>query len=123
PSRPVAVAAAALPLAVPQLTHVVGAVNNDNLLNVSAAAVVLVATAVAGGDLSRRTALWAGAALGVALLAKAFAVTLLVLLAAAYLLGWARRRGWLPWQPVLVAFGTAFVVGGWWWVRNILVHG
>ena len=122
----VATAAALLPLAVPQLAHVGASVNNDVLLVLLGAAVAAPLLGVGRGDVSRRTAVVVGVLLGLALLTKAWAVGLLAWAALAYLLallGPARdERGRAVGSGVLAA-GLAMVVGGWWWVANVVRFG
>lgn len=116
--------AAVLVLAVPQLTHIGSVVTNDALLVVLSAGLFLLAARVVNGDLSRRTAILAGVVVGLALLTKAFALVLAPWILAAYLLVPAARAdrrlladrlGWIA--------GLGTVIGGWWWVRNVIVHG
>jgi 4-amino-4-deoxy-L-arabinose transferase-like glycosyltransferase len=110
--------AALVPLAVPQLTHIGGTVNNDNLFVVLVAALMALLAGVARGDASRRTAVLVGVVTGLALLTKGFAVVLPPLVVLAYLLG-SRRRLLAP----VGALAVAFVVAGWWYVRNLAVTG
>lgn len=111
-------------LAVPMLAHVGSAVNNDVLLVLLAAVASVHGAAVAAGDLSVRRALWLGLATGGALLTKGLALALVPFVVGAVIAGWSRLR---TRRPALVAgavaLGTALVVGGWWWVRNLLEHG
>ncbi|MPZ88544.1 MAG: hypothetical protein GEU81_10810 [Nitriliruptorales bacterium] len=115
------VAATAI-LAVPQFLHIGGAVNNDNLLNLLTALLAVVLVYVALGGTSPRTGIWVGVLLGGALLTKGFALALPPWVAAAYLLGWLRNRRARP-LGFLVATGLSAAIGGWWWVRNVIVHG
>ena len=123
---PVALAAALLPLAVPQLAHVGASVNNDALLIVLGAAVSAPLLAVSRGDVTRRTAAVVGVLLGLALLTKALAFGLLVWAALAYglaLLGPARSCPRRAWGAGLLSAGIALLVGGWWWVVNLVRYG
>jgi small subunit ribosomal protein S36 len=129
--------AALLPLGLPQLTHIGGALNNDDLFTPLGALLAVLLAGVGRGRRSRRTDLAVGLVLGLALLTKAFAVMFVPWVAAAYLLGAlsARRadgpasarpvhRWWRPWLGgALVAGGTAVAVGGWWWLANWARYG
>ena len=125
-AEPVAVAAALLPLAVPQLAHVGASLNNDALLILLGAAVAAPLVAVSRGDASRRTGAVVGVLLGLALLTKALAFGLLAWAALAYalaLLGPARRQRLRALTSGLLAAALALAVGGWWWVVNLLRYG
>ncbi|GAA0236668.1 DUF2142 domain-containing protein [Cryptosporangium japonicum] len=120
--RPLPVAAALVPLAIPELTRNESAINNDNLLVVLMAAVTFLVARVLTGDTSRRTALWIGALSTAALLTKGFALLIpawigLVYLVAAHRYG---RRAALT--SLAIAWVTA-VPGALWWVHNKLVYG
>ncbi|MGI8758230.1 MAG: ArnT family glycosyltransferase [Acidimicrobiales bacterium] len=120
----VALTAAVLVLAVPQFTHIGSVVNNDVLLVALSAVLFLLAARVVTGDLSRRTAVLAGVVTGLALLTKGFALVLAPWIVGAYLLAPGARDRW---RPVLTRLGQvvglATAIGGWWWVRNVVVHG
>ena len=121
---PAAVSTAAiLTLCVPELAVISSSVNNDNLLNAAAAWVTLGVVLVLGGDLRRRTGVLIGVAVGVALLAKAFALVLLPVVVAAYLIGGRRRGRWQACLPGLAAFAGVSLLGGWWWIHNFFRYG
>ena len=120
----VALTAAVLVLAVPQFTHIGSVVNNDVLLVSLSAVLFLLAARVVTGDLSRRTAVLAGVVTGLALLTKVFAVVLVPWIVVAYLLAPGVRGRWrLVMARLGWVVGLATVIGGWWWVRNVVVHG
>lgn len=120
-TRPVAVAAAVFPLGIPQLTHIGASVNNDQLLVVLLAAATLPLLAAAEGDTRLRTAAAAGALAGLALLTKGFALFAPVWLAAAYGVGALRGGGRRSMGAGTLAIVLATAVGGWWWIRNLVV--
>lgn len=119
----VAISAAVLPLAIPQLTHIGASVNNDTLLVLLLAALTLPTLVAARGDTSGRTALVAGLVGGLALLTKGFALIVPVWLVGAYLIGAARGGGARAVGAGALAVLTATGVGGWWWIRNLLTFG
>src|SRR5690606_8710389 len=71
-SRRAGLVAATATLGVPQLSHLVGAINNDGLLFTVAGVTTLAAAWIATGDRSRGVAVVAGASAGVAMLVKVF---------------------------------------------------
>ncbi len=109
--------------AVPMLTHIGSTLNNDNLLTLCGAVLVALLAGVLRGDRSLRTGLAVGAAIGVGLLTKAFAVVFPPLAALAYLIG-ATTPGRPPWRhvaaraarPLGAAGAVAAVLAGWWYV-------
>ena len=123
-SMPVAVGAAIIPIAIPQLSHIGSSVTNDNLLTLLVGIATLLVIRVATDDRSWPTALGLGVVAGLAMLTKAFALFLPVWMVIAMLVavrnGVARRPALLR---LAASLAVAFVVGGWWWLRNILVFG
>jgi 4-amino-4-deoxy-L-arabinose transferase-like glycosyltransferase len=121
-SRSAGLVAATFPLFVPQLGHAMGAANNDALVVLTAAVATYLAVRVVTGDLRWRLAVGLGVVVGLGMLTKVMAVFLVPTVVAAYLL----VRG-VPWRGRLsrlaVALVVAACVGGWWWVRNLLVLG
>lgn len=122
-AEPVAVAAAAVPLAVPQLYHIGGSVNNDNLLLPLLAGTAVVAAAAARGDTRLRTAALLGGLVGLCLLTKGLALFLPLLVALAYAIGATRAGLRRTVLPAATALAVAAGLGGWWWVRNKLRYG
>jgi 4-amino-4-deoxy-L-arabinose transferase-like glycosyltransferase len=134
----VAVVAALVPLAVPQLTHIGGTLNNDNLFVVLASGLMALLAGVVQGDRSRRTLLLVGVVAGLALLTKGFGVVLPPVVLLAYLVGsrtprtpfgpfgLAGLRWWRDWRAVVPAVGAlavGFVVSGWWYLGNLAATG
>jgi len=122
-NRAAVITAAALPLAVPQLGALGGAVNNDNLLIAAAAATTVLTVHVLTGDLRYRIAALTGLALAIALLSKAFGLVLLPLVVCAYLVAGWRYRQLLPALRGLMLAAAVAALGGWWWVSNLLRYG
>ncbi|MEP6761045.1 MAG: phospholipid carrier-dependent glycosyltransferase [Sporichthyaceae bacterium] len=117
-------AAALLSFIAPYFTTVISCVTNDSLLVLEGGLLTYLLARVWTGDLSRRTAVVVGVVLGAALLTKGLALYMPVFVAAAYALAAARsrvRRAALA--PASIAVGVGLVLGGWWWVRNLLVNG
>lgn len=128
------VAAAYVPLAIPQLAHIGSVVNNDNLLTLIGAGLIAALAGVIRGDRSARTAVVTAVLLAAGLLAKTSAVVFVPTVVAAYVLGaWRTRptgadRRWsthlLGWGQRLVGIGVGVaVLAGWWFVRNRMNHG
>lgn len=124
-----ALAAAAVPVAVPQLAHVAGAVGNDGLLAVLVGGLTVASLRLASGDLRLRTGATIGALAAAGLLTKGFALFAPALVGpAAVLGGWRAHRAGRP-AAVRRAVGTTALaagvagLGGWWWLRNLAIHG
>lgn len=120
---PAARTAAVIPLTIPALTHLGATVNNDNLLTLLGGLLAVAAVYVATGDLSRRTAVLAGLVTGAAFLTKGFALAVPLWLGLAYLVAGARARAATAVSSGVLAGGVALALGGWWWVRNLVLHG
>ena len=115
--------AALLTLAVPQLQRVGSSVNNDAAYTLAFSCTVVLLARVATGDLRRRTVLLTGVTVGLALLTKGFALALPLALGVAFLVGGVRHGRSRWWLQALLCETVAFVVGGWWWLRNLVVYG
>ncbi len=117
------VTGALLPFAVPQLAVTAGAVNNDNLLTAGCAWLALGVAVVVTGDLRARTGALLGLAAAVALLAKAWALFIVPVVAVAYLVCAWRSRRWRSAAAGLAAYGATAMLGAWWWVNNVVRYG
>lgn len=117
-----AVAAAAVPLAVPGLTRIGAMAGNDSLIVLAGAAATVALLRVGRGDLSLRTAAATGGLVTLALLAKGFGLVFVPLLALAYGVAAIRGAGRAVLRPLLVA-GAVAAVGGLWWLRNLVRYG
>ena len=122
-----AVLAALVPLSVPGLVRNLSSVSNDVLLVVATSVFLYGITRVLTGDLTTRTSLVVSASLAIALLSKGFGLVLPPVALIAY--WWAVSRGrpgagqavrLLARPAVAVAVGC--VVGGSWWLRNLLLY-
>jgi small subunit ribosomal protein S36 len=148
-SGPVVLAAAAAVVAVPQLAHEGATVSNDPLQILLGSLTMAGVARLITGDRRWGTATATGLAAGAALLTKGFAVPLVPAVGLACLLPlWPGYRaaadgsecdsdhtgteppgtgdrvetGGILARTALVTV-LALVVGGWWWIRNIVVHG
>ena len=121
----VGLSAAIFLLAIPELVHIGSVVNNDDLLTPLFGVLALLVVRVMTGDGSLRTAFLMGIVAGLALLTKGFALIFPLWFVLAYLVAYLARKdmGRLIAGRAVAAVGTAFVVGGWWWVRNVVMFG
>ncbi|PUB20126.1 putative membrane protein DUF2142 [Promicromonospora sp. AC04] len=120
-SRPAALVAASFTLFVPQVGHIMGSVTNDALVTLTGAVTAYLCVRVLTGDLRLRTAAGLGVVVGVGLLTKVMAAFALPVVVAAYLVASGPRGRRV--LGALIAGAAAFAIGGWWWLRNLLVLG
>jgi len=121
-----ALVAALMPLSMPSFLRTGASVTNDSVLVLFITVVVALLARVAWGDLSRRTALLVGLAWGGALLTKGFALALPPAIVLAYLVGAReplRPRIVQAWPGAVIAGAVGSAIGGWWWIRNVIVYG
>jgi hypothetical protein len=121
----VGVAAAIVPLAIPQLTHIGSAVNNDNLMFLWFWLLTPLALRLADGDLRPQVGVMAGVITGLGVFTKGFALVLPVWILAALLV--ALRRGGRERLRAVTVTGALYglctmALGGWWWVRNLVLY-
>lgn len=130
PGRPaLALGAALVNALVPQFLFIAGSVNNDNLVTLLSSLTLLlllrlVRREMAGAGPSPWLLALLGASAGLAALAKLSGLMLLPLVG--LVVAWLalRRRSparLLCWSAI--TFGVAFLVAGWWYVRNWLLYG
>lgn len=123
-SRLAGIAAGSAILFVPFFGTAAGHISNDALL-ILACTTSLYAAVRAVVSLRPAWLLVCGAALGVALLTKGFALLLIPVIAAFAVLA-VVRAGLRPWRAIAIAgatFAIAFAIGGWWWLRNLITIG
>lgn len=119
---PACVAAAVVPLAIPQLAHIGSAVTNDSLLIGLMSLLTVALTFVATGDLTKRTAVYVGLLTALALFTKAFALAAIPWILVAYGVALWRTRSRLAVGGAIVA-GAVSLLGGWWYVVNVVRYG
>lgn len=119
------VTAAAVPLAIPQVTHIGASINNDNLVLLFGAIAAYLVAGVLRGDDRIRSALLLGLACGLAISTKANAVFLApwVLLAYAHQARTSKGRWRASLGSLAAAGGVIALVGGAWPIRNRIRHG
>jgi 4-amino-4-deoxy-L-arabinose transferase-like glycosyltransferase len=118
-----ALLAAIVPLTIPNLVRDGSSVTNDSLLIGATSVLLYLLCRVVTGDLGRRTAIGVAASLAITMWTKGFGLLLTFVVLLAYLIG-VRDRTTL--RPRLEAVGIAAVggvVGGVWWLRNVVEYG
>lgn len=121
-SIPTVLTAATGVLAVPQLTHVGATVSNDPLMILFGSLTLAGAARLATGDRRWWVAVGTGVAAGLGLFTKGFAVPLVPAVALACVLPPTRRHAWGTLARAAGVAVIAFVLGGWWWIRNVLEY-
>lgn len=128
--EPLAAAAAFLPLLIPQLGFIGGAVTNDGLAIAAAAVLTAVLVRVMTAGPSTRRFLAVAVAAGATFWTKGTALTLIpavpVAIAVAHYRFADRKPKAFLWRWVrdsALVLGAAFVLGGWWWALNLLRYG
>lgn len=116
----VALTAALVPLAVPQLAFIGASVNNDNLVVLASSVTFLACAAALRRRLDVRTGLVLAGSTAVALLSKGNAIALVPLVVIVGVVGW--RRGGSE-RRVAVAAMAGAAAGGIFYLRNVLLYG
>lgn len=109
---------------VSQLAHINSAVTNDALTNLSAGAVLWLASLALTRRHTWPLVIGTGLALGVGLLTKGFLLAAIPVVAVSFILGHQENpRPLRRWGAAFVSLTVAFAVGGWWWLRNLIRYG
>ncbi len=122
----IGIVAALIPLTIPGFIRTGASVTNDSMAVLMGSVLLYLLARVATGDLSRSMAVWTGLAWAGGLLTKGLALAMPPVIVAAYLVGASgslreRIRG--AFRPALLCGAVGAVVGGWWWVRNLIAYG
>ncbi len=118
-SYKVALGAAALLTAMPELMVNVCRVGNECLGIVLCSWMVLLCLDLAEDVVPRRTGILAGIALGLGLITKAYFLTTVAALGALYMWRiWTAKERRAVVHHALVTFGSALLIGGWWYMYN-----
>lgn len=124
PRRTSGVAAGLACLMIPQFSHISGSINNDNLMNLFAAWSIVSLLWILRRGLTVRSALAAGALVGLGAMTKAFGLLLLPLLAFVLVLAvWRGRERGRSIRLAALGGAVAAVLGGWFWLSNVVTHG
>jgi small subunit ribosomal protein S36 len=117
-----AMLAAVIPALSPRWMWSGATANNDTILVALTAVLILL---IARGEMFAGT--WqvvaGGLALGFALLSKVFALALIGWLICVSLRRSWRGREWSALRRTGVVIALGMIVGGWWWLRNLMVYG
>jgi 4-amino-4-deoxy-L-arabinose transferase-like glycosyltransferase len=117
--------AAALVATLPQFLFISGSINNDNLANLVATAVIVASFRVLERPESAREAVALGLLLGLGLCIKKTVLALLPPVVG--ILAWSLARGAAPRGRLLAnagaGAGAMLAVGGWVWLRNLQLYG
>ncbi len=119
-----AVLAAVVPLTIPDMIRNGASVTNDSLVILAITVVLYALCRVVTGDFSKRTATIVAISLAAGLLTKGTALILPPVILAGYLLG--RYRTAVAWRrlvPPLAIAAVGGIVGGLWWLRNVIDYG
>lgn len=119
---PVAHAAAVVPMTVPNFPRTGGTYTNDALIIFATGLVFLLLAHVMSGDLRRRTAAAVGGAVGLALLAKGFALVLPIAVVLGYAVAGLRHRRW-PVGPAMLALLVGAILGAPFYLRSLVRYG
>ena len=121
---PLALASAALVAFNPQFLYLSAAVNNDIPAALCGVAVLFVCARMLRRGPALRTDLALGALAGLSLLTKFHLAALLGLIALAYaLVAWPRRDWRALLRGLVIVFGVAGLLAGWWFWRNAVLYG
>ena len=120
-------------LSVPQFFNVLGLVTNDSLTVFASSGMLYflvraLTAAPSGAPKSLQSvmsdAVGAGVFLGIGLITKGTMLTAIpVVFVALLIVGWRVASSWRKLLPAAAGMLIAFAIGGWWWLRNILVFG
>lgn len=114
PEQPfVPLTATAFIAVLPQHLMVAAAVNNDILAEVVLAAIIMVSLIAIRDGIEQKHAVTLGVVLGIALITKTTIYLPAVLAVGAAVL-WGRQG----WRPLVTIFAVAFIISGWWFLRN-----
>jgi len=122
-SRGLALTATGIMGLLPQFAFISGALNADNAITASAALALYLLLRWFNRPTGYGPATLLGLSTGAAMLSKISGLAVLILVLACMLWrAWRKRSGWLAGQA-LVAGGIGVALGGWWYLRNLIVFG